>query len=285
MQSLFDIRHHYVETLSEIYPKDEAMALFQIATEEILGYKRTQLSLLLQTTVDKEAQDRLLEILTQLKNHRPIQYILGKAPFYGMDLLVNEYTLIPRPETEELVSMVIHNHNQQAGLRIMDIGTGSGCIAIALAKNMKSPRVTAIDISEKAIAMAQQNCATQAVDIQVLQLDITQWSSTFDPTDRYDVIISNPPYIKEHEKQAMSPNVLDYEPHTALFVSDSDPLVFYDHIAALAIKHLVSDGSLYFEINQYLPAETVSLIQNKGFSKVSLINDINNAPRMIWAKK
>lgn len=285
MQSLLDIRRHFVETLGTIYPKDEALVLFQITAEEILGYTSTLLKLRLQDTVDEPTKKRFLSILAQLYTHRPIQHILGKAPFYGMELLVNEHTLIPRPETEELVDLIIKNHQQEEQLNILDMGTGSGCIAIALAKKLKNTQVRAVDISEKAIEIARKNGKDQEVAVDFEQMDITQWEQSFAPSDQYNIIVSNPPYIKEDEKQAMSPNVLDHEPHMALFVENHNPLVFYAHIANMAVQHLAPNGSLYLEINQYLPQETAALIENKGFGKVTVLHDINNVPRMIYAQR
>lgn len=285
MQSLLDIRNHFIDTLRAIYPKDESLVLFQIVAEEVLGYHTPQLSLRIHDTIDQSIKNRFLTILLQLQTHKPIQHILGKAPFYGMYLLVNEYTLIPRPETEELVDTIIKNHQHQEQLKAIDIGTGSGCIAIALAKKLNKARIEAVDISEKALEVARQNSLNQQVKIDFEQVDITQWDSFFSPTAQYDIIVSNPPYIKEDEKHAMSANVLEHEPHTALFVTNHNPLVFYDHIASMAAQYLAPNGSLYFEINQYLPKETAELIKSKGFGKVIVLNDINNAPRMIWARK
>lgn len=285
MQSLLDIRHHFINSLAQAYPKEEATTLFHITAEEILGYKTSQVSLHLHDIIDQTSLDKLYTVLQQLKTHKPIQYIFGKAPFYGMNMLVNEHTLIPRPETEELVDMIVKNHQHQEQLKILDIGTGSGCIAIALAKKMNKAQIKAVDISEKAIEIAQQNNLIQQVNVDFEQADITQWKKLFTLTDRYDIIVSNPPYVKMDEKKAMSPNVLNHEPHMALFVENHNPLVFYDRIASMAKQHLLPKGSLYFEINQYLSEETAELIKNKGFSKVTVIKDINNAPRMIQANK
>jgi release factor glutamine methyltransferase len=226
-----------------------------------------------------------------LKKEKPLQYIVGETEFYGLPFLVNENTLIPRPETEELVELIIKSYNLQPTTynpKILDIGTGSGCIAISLAKNITNSQVFAIDVSEKALTTAKKNAEINEVTINFIQADILKVddlenlsNSNSKLPSQYDVIVSNPPYVRNLEKSEIKPNVLEYEPHLALFVDDSDALLFYRKIAELAKKNLKENGKLYFEINQYLGKETVELLENLGFNDVVLKKDIYGNDRII----
>jgi release factor glutamine methyltransferase len=248
-------------------------------------------------------------ILSDLKKQKPIQYILGETEFYGLPFLVNENTLIPRPETEELVELIIKQNSKSeippepkvngaklnSKLKILDIGTGSGCIAISLVKNISNVEVYAIDISEEALETAKKNAQINQVEIHFIQADILKINNleqlptsnpkleTHNPKleTQFDIIVSNPPYVRNLEKQEINPNVLEYEPHLALFVEDEDALLFYRKIAQLALKSLSPNGRLYFEINQYLGKETVELIESFGFKNVVLHKDIYGNDRMI----
>jgi len=248
-------------------------------------------------------------ILSDLKKQKPIQYILGETEFYGLPFLVNENTLIPRPETEELVELIIKQNSKSeippepkvngaklnSKLKILDIGTGSGCIAISLVKNISNVEVYAIDISEEALETAKKNAQINQVEIHFIQADILKINNleqlptsnpkleTHNPKleTQFDIIVSNPPYVRNLEKQEINPNVLEYEPHLALFVEDDDALLFYRKIAQLALKSLSPNGRLYFEINQYLGKETVELIESFGFKNVVLHKDIYGNDRMI----
>jgi release factor glutamine methyltransferase len=216
-----------------------------------------------------------------LKKEKPIQYILGETEFYGLPFLVNENTLIPRPETEELVEWILEStkyEEQNTKLNVLDIGTGSGCIAISLAKNLPSAQVSAIDVSEKALATAHKNAKINKVDVNFILKNILETESL---DEKYDVIVSNPPYVRNLEKEEIKPNVLEYEPHLALFVEDNDALLFYRKIAALAKKNLSENGKLYFEINQYLGKETVRLLEGMDFKNVILKKDVYGNDRMI----
>ena len=221
------------------------------------------------------------QIQTQLLQHRPIQYVLGEAWFMGLKFFVNESVLIPRPETEELVSWVIDEHKNKGALQILDIGTGSGCIGISLQKNLPSSKVTLLDISEDALGIAAGNAKKLGATVQTQQLDILD-ESAWASLPIYDVIVSNPPYIKKTEAESMAKHVLDFEPSLALFVEDDDALIFYRKIALLAVRHLASNGVLNFEINEMLGEEVVVLLEELGFS-AQLRKDLQGKNRMVRA--
>lgn len=274
----------YKEKLSFIYPADEIQAIFQLITSDIAQLSSAQY--LLKKSESAEAySEQLDDILIHLQAGKPIQHILGKADFYGSKFEVNNYTLIPRPETEELVHLILQDYKKHPNPKIIDIGTGTGCIPITLHKHLPSSEVWAIDISSEAIEVAMRNNLTHQTKVEFIIADILEWEFIFSEKQYFDVIVSNPPYITPAEKQEMHPNVLDHEPHTALFVEDSTPLIFYDYISDLALHHLQEEGRLYFEINQYLSRETMDLIQKKGFRKVEIIKDINGVDRMICAQR
>jgi len=280
-----DYRSQFITALSSIYDVGEAESFFYLVLEKIKQLKRIDLALnpdLILT--NKEIQEWEL-ILEQLKLEIPVQYLLGKTSFYGLDFEVNSDVLIPRPETEELVEWIISNnqtHKSTNPLRILDIGTGSGCIAIALAKNIQNSKVHAFDISEKALATAIKNAAINEVNITFLLKNILE---TEDLEQQFDIIVSNPPYVRELEKQEIKKNVLDNEPHLALFVEDNDALLFYRKIAELAQKNLTQNGQLYFEINQYLGNEMIELLEKMNFKNIELRKDIYGNDRMIRGKR
>ncbi len=286
METLGSIQQQFLQELGSLYEQDEIKSIFQIVLLDRLGISKAKFLLEKDMVLDPQQALSLLDILMVLKSAKPVQHILGKAPFYGMELLVTEDTLIPRPETEELVDLIIKEFNdgENQHLQIIDIGTGSGCIAIALQKNLSHAQTMAVDLSPEAIAVAKENAMKNGVDINFRCLDILEWDVVFQE-EQFDIIVSNPPYITQDEKREMHANVLQFEPHSALFVEDDAPLLFYDHISSFARKHLNADGVLYFEINQYLAKETQEMIFKKGFSEVWVINDLNGVPRMIKAKK
>ena len=216
-------------------------------------------------------------ILEKLKLEIPIQYIIGTTSFFGLDFNVNENVLIPRPETEELVDLIIKNCNSKTP-KIIDIGTGSGCIAISLAKNIPLATVYAIDVSEKALEIAKVNATLNNVNVNFILANILDVDNL---NEQFDVIVSNPPYVRNLEKHEIKKNVLEYEPHLALFVNDNDALIFYKKIAELAKINLSQNGQLFFEINQYLGKETKELLENLDFKKVILKKDIYGNDRMI----
>ncbi len=268
--------------LKELYPIRETESIAFILLEHVLNYSKTQIQLNKTEKITENYFNQIVSYTQELKTSKPIQYVLGETEFYGLPFKVNEYTLIPRPETEELVHAII-NENKQEGLHILDIGTGSGCIPISLAKNLKNALVSSADISAEAIEKAKENTLLNQVDINFFHRDILNWRN-FD-WDHFDIIVSNPPYVTEAEKSKMEKNVLDYEPHTALFVSDHDPLIFYRTIAELALQYLKRDGKLYFEINESLGHEMAELLEQKGFTNIRLLQDINGKNRMVSAIK
>jgi release factor glutamine methyltransferase len=225
----------------------------------------------------------LKNIVKRLQKEEPIQYIIGTTEFYGLPFLVDKNTLIPRPETEELVSWVIEEvaklqSNTVSKLSILDIGTGTGCIPISLAKNLPKAKITAVDISSKALEIAKKNAQLNKVTINFIELDILTTKSL---PQEFDVIVSNPPYVRELEKEEIKNNVLKNEPQLALFVADENPLIFYNKIAYLAKQQLSKNGMLFFEINQYLGKETVNMLAKKGFKNIQLKKDLFGNDRMI----
>jgi release factor glutamine methyltransferase len=276
-------RDQFIKTLSPIHGEGEAESFFYLILEQKQQLKRIDLAL--RPEMDFTETEILVwnTLVEQLKLEIPIQYLLGKTSFYGLDFEVNSSVLIPRPETEELVEWILESQKSKVKsqkLRVLDIGTGSGCIAISLAKNISEAEVFAIDVSEKALAIAKINADTNKVDVTFITQNILQ---THDLGQQFDVIVSNPPYVRNLEKQEIKKNVLDNEPHLALFVEDGDALVFYRKIAELAQKNLASNGQLFFEINQYLGKETLALLGEMGFKNIELRKDIYGNDRMIKA--
>lgn len=270
-------KNKFLEALKQEYPTQEINSFFNLLTQNYLQMDRLQVALAPEKELTQVQLQQFKEALRRLKQHEPIQYITGKTEFYGMNFHVNENVLIPRPETEELVQWIIADFKGAANLRILDVGTGSGCIAVSLAKNLPGSKVTAIDISEKALEMAKENAALNNVEVEFLQKDILMAENLI---GTYDVVVSNPPYVRELEKKEMQPNVLKNEPAQALFVTDTYPLVFYEKITALAKKGLKTNGVLYFEINQYLGAQTQQLLEKNNFH-TSLKKDIFENERML----
>ena len=278
-----EYRSYFIKELTPIYDVGEVESFFYLILEDKQQLRRIDLAL----TPDLSFSERdvLLwdELVQQLKLEIPIQYLLGKTSFYGLDFAVNDAVLIPRQETEELVDWIVSTVNSEKAdlpLRILDIGTGSGCIAISLAKNIKNATVFAIDVSEEALAIARKNAANNNVVITFIFQNILE---TVDLEQRFDIIVSNPPYVRNLEKQEIKKNVLDNEPHLALFVADDDALIFYTKIAQLAQKNLTSSGHLFFEINQYLGQEMVELLQSLNFKNIELRKDIYGNDRMTKA--
>lgn len=276
-----DYRAKFIHELSLIYDIGEAESFFYLILEEKNHLKRIDLALNLDLNFSVEEIQYWNSILEDLKKEIPIQYLLGKTSFYGLVFDVNKDVLIPRPETEELVEWIIESQKSETGVenfKILDIGTGSGCIAISLAKNIPNAQVFAIDISEKALATAQKNADINEVNVIFLLKNILE---TDDLEQKFDIIVSNPPYVRELEKLEIKKNVLHNEPHLALFVDDNDALIFYRKIAELAQKCLSPNGQLFFEINQYLGKEMVELLENMNFKNIELRKDIYGNDRMI----
>jgi release factor glutamine methyltransferase len=272
---------HFFDLLKNIQDEQEIESFFFILTEYLHNLKRIDVALNPDFEISDAAIEKWNAILAQLQQEKPIQYITREAWFYGLRFEVNENTLIPRPETEELVEWIIESQKsevQSRKLEILDIGTGTGCIPISVKTNLPQANVSAIDVSEKALEVAKRNAASNKVEINFIQTNILE---VLDLNQNFDVIVSNPPYVRNLEKQEIKKNVLDYEPHLALFVEDNDALLFYRKIAQLALKNLSPNGLLFFEINQYLGKETVGLLENLGFKNIELKKDMYGNDRMI----
>jgi release factor glutamine methyltransferase len=278
--TVIELKNHFLEALAAKYSKEEIFSFFYILTEHYLGLNNMDIALNPTTIVDHRDLEKFQKALQQLKKEFPIQYIIGKTEFYGLHFNVNENVLIPRPETEELVEWIINSVATNKKIKILDIGTGSGCIAISLAKHLPNAKVFAIDVSEKALKTAKTNAEINSVDINFIQQNILETSNL---NQCFNVIVSNPPYVRELEKEEIKANVLENEPHLALFVKDENPLLFYDKISELAKINLTKNGMLFFEINQYLGKETVELLQNKNFNNIELRKDFFENERMIKA--
>ncbi|MCC9016761.1 peptide chain release factor N(5)-glutamine methyltransferase [Flavobacterium lipolyticum] len=274
-------RTQFIKDLSPFYDAYEAESFFYLILED--KHQLRQIDLALNHELAFSEGDFLIWdfLVLQLKKEIPIQYLLGKTHFYGLDFEVNENVLIPRPETEELVEWIINDNSggtKSKKIKILDIGTGSGCIAISLAKNLPDAEVYAIDVSKKAIATAKRNAVRNKVEVTFMLQDILE---TEELKYNFDVIVSNPPYVRNLEKEEIKKNVLDYEPHLALFVDDNDALIFYKKIAELARENLLQNGQLYFEINQYLGKEMIDLLEKMNFKNIELKKDIYDNDRMI----
>ena len=276
-----DILKYYSSQLAEYYDKKEAANLVSLVVQHYLNLSKNQLVLNYDKPVNESDMLKIHFAYRDLKNQKPVQYIFGETEFYELKFKVNEAVLIPRSETEELVEWIIKDYeNNTDSLKILDIGAGSGAIAIALKKNMPNSEVTAIDVSEKAIETAKQNSELNRAEVDFRLFDILDFSKHKE-LQSFDVIVSNPPYVRKSEKEKMQKNVLDYEPENALFVEDSNPLEFYDVIADFAKTNLLPNGKLYFEINEAFGKQTKELLANKGFSNVEIRKDINERDRMV----
>ena len=288
--NILKLKNKFISELSNIFPEEEILSFFYLLSDDYLGLKKVDIALDPDLIISTLKEEEFNSALAKLKNEIPIQYILGKTEFYGLPFAVDENVLIPRPETEELVEWIINEvqsskfkgkRNSNDNLNILDIGTGSGCIAISLAKNLSMAKVWALDISKKALKTAKNNAKLNHVDIQFINNSILNLRKL--PV-KFDIIVSNPPYVRELEKHEIKKNVLEHEPHLALFVEDENALIFYKKIADLAKENLTKNGQLYFEINQYLGKETVELLQKKGFNNIELRKDIFGNDRMIKAE-
>jgi release factor glutamine methyltransferase len=278
-----DVRDHYKVKLLNNYEEREAEALLFILIEEFAGISKAKVISEPGLTITESELLKIHFAVKDLTKHKPIQYILGKTEFYGLPIKVNPDVLIPRPETEELVDLVIKENRFLKNLRILDIGTGSGCIAIALQKNLADAELVAIDISLKAINTAKQNSTLNGTEINFRCVDFLN-ESNWSQLGYFNVIVSNPPYVRNSEKTQMKKNVLDFEPELALFVEDENPYVFYKTIADFSIRYLKKPGKVYCEINQYLSEGVLDLFVSHGFSDVNLIKDLNGNNRVIKAQ-
>jgi len=270
------------DQLSSKYPRQEIESISKLIFEKILGLSRLQVYLNQHETISPANLAQITEIVNRLIQFEPIQYILGETEFYGLPLKVSAAVLIPRPETEELVDWIINN-NPPINPTILDIGTGSGCIPIALSKNLPGASVDGWDISSEALMVARENAKLNQVKVNFIYADVINQGYPVQP-QKYDIIVSNPPYVTISEQLSMLKNVIDYEPYIALFVPDNDPLRFYHAIADVAINQLKTGGKLYFEINEKFGNETAVLLSSKGFEKIIIRKDINGKERMLKAE-
>lgn len=290
--TLKELQQLFLEKLHSFYPKEEIDNLFYRLLKHIMQLEGFMVALQPELMLSKKELAKFLEALTRLEQHEPIQYITGETEFYGLPFKVNSNVLIPRPETEELVDWILKDQETKTSINssVLDIGTGSGCIAIALAKNLPSVMVAALDVSAKALVLAKENAALNKANVAFVEgsiLEVENASALLEEQinlKEFNVIVSNPPYVRVLEKHEIKNNVLDHEPHLALFVEDNNPLLFYEAIANFAVNKLSANGALYVEINQYLGKETQELLQSKGFV-TELRKDYSGNYRMIKATK
>jgi len=290
MKKLKDIVFFIKSELQNFYEITEIESFTNIIFEHFYNFKRLDIYINSEKIIENVDFLKIEKIISELKNYKPIQYILGYTFFYNYKIFVNSNVLIPRPETEELIEWILKDfHKNEETLKIIDIGTGSGCIAITLVKNIINAELTSVDISEKALDLAQKNAVENNVKVDFKILDILNFHENETEilnNSKFDVIVSNPPYVRLSEKQMMQKNVTNYEPHLALFVEDKNPLIFYQKIRDFAVKFLNPNGAIYFEINENLGNETCNLFENiSEFQEIELRKDINNKPRMLKIKR
>lgn len=278
--NLKQLLQDFTSGLQDIYEDEEVKAIFYLTAHHLLGLNRSGVTLNWDKVPSNEHQKAFREVVEQLKEGKAIQHLLGESFFYGLTFKVNSSVLIPRPETEELVDWILDtyksNHTQ---LNVIDFGTGSGCIAISLKNNLPNAIVNAVEISESALETATENATLNGETINFIHADML----TYQSEDKFDVIVSNPPYITNAEIPDMHRNVLENEPHSALFVPDERPLLFYEAVADFGLKSLAKDGHVFFEINEYLSEETIQMLKDKSFNNIELRNDMQGKPRMIRA--
>lgn len=283
--TIAEIEKIYLDQMPGFYDHEEIKEIASLAVQHVCNISKSYYKLHKNKDLLLAQETSLIRILDELRFGKPIQHVLGTADFYGLLFKVNSAVLIPRPETEELVDWILTSIKMEniSSNKILDIGTGSGCIPITLKKNMPSSEIFAMDISKNALKIAQENCILNQVQINLLEGDILDVDFQI-PDHEFNVIVSNPPYIKQSESEQMHPNVLEYDPHEALFVPDNNPLVFYDSIASFSMNHLTPGGYLFLEINESLGKETAALLETKGF-KTEIKKDLQGKERMIRALK
>lgn len=279
--SVGNVRTQLINALADEYGRREAQAMTELIFEDLKGWRPVDLVLNSEWMLSDYMIEKLESYSTRILNGEPVQYVTGKARFHGFELDVTPDVLIPRPETDELVDLII-SENQESDLRVLDVGTGSGAIAIALARNLKFPEVTALDVSPAALEVARKNGRDKHAAINFICADIFKWTP---PGDSFDIIVSNPPYIAESEKKDMERNVLEYEPDIALFVPDSDPLLFYRRIAGMGAEALAPGGRLYFEINPLFVSGLTDLLKELKYTDIRIVKDISGRDRFAVAKK
>ena len=275
------VTNYIKQQLNVTLDNQEVRQTLRVMMKHYFGFSATDLVFKRDYRFTESELVKVIHCVKRLQQHEPLAQILGETEFFGLSFFVNQHTLIPRPETEELVDWLLNDH-QQSNPKVLEIGTGSGCIPIALKIHLTASEITSYDISNEALEVARKNAERNQVHVDFQQVDIL--STSLAPNDTWDIIVSNPPYIAQKEFDSMDKNVTDYEPHLALFVSDEDPLIFYRKIGELGLQHLAKDGKIYVEINQYLGEETAALFESLGYQKVSLRKDINGNNRMIRAQ-
>lgn len=275
-----ELKEKFFASLVAMYPKEEIQSFFNILSQEYFGLSRLDIALNPKAQISLQSLNKIEDALLRLQGHEPIQYIVGNTEFYGIPFYVNKDTLIPRPETEELVDWILKENQDKdsCALKILDIGTGSGCIAISLAKNLPNFSISGLDFSKGALEIAARNAELNNVNVDFFCQDILKAENL---PKQYDIIVSNPPYVRDLEKKEMQQNVLAYEPDSALFVRDQDPLIFYRIITALAKDSLKLNGVLFFEINEFLAEELIELLTSEGFRDIEVRKDIYGKNRML----
>jgi release factor glutamine methyltransferase len=284
METVKDAYDQFKITLAPLYGLQEADAMASLVLSDLTGYSKAKLKAFTDDPIIEEHQKQLHQILPELATGKPVQYVLGHTHFYGLDFKVSPAVLIPRPETEELVQWVLETMKEFKNPVVLDIGTGSGCIPITIKNQEPYSNVFAVDISNDALAVAKINANYNKVDVQFVEADILNLQASPIEEQMYQIIISNPPYVTETDKLQMHQNVTDFEPHTALFVPDNNPLVFYIAIAAFASTHLSKAGFLFFEINESYGDATLHMLKEKGFVNAELRQDMMGKDRMIRAE-
>lgn len=280
MNTIRQLSQYALQELKDTYNPQEIQSICRIVFLDVLQYTKIDIHIRKNEILDESFVDKFFEIVRLLKIGHPLQYIIGETEFSGLKFGVNPSTLIPRPETEELV--LLSKERLAAGKKVLDIGTGSGCIAIALSAVCPEAEVTGIDISPEAVETARANAVRNRVKAEFLIRDILHFET--EAWQQYDLIVSNPPYVRESEKQEMQRHVLDHEPHRALFVPDSDPLLFYRRIAEFGCRYLASGGFLYLEINEALGKETAALLENYNYRQVHVVKDLFDKDRFVVAQ-
>ncbi len=281
--NLKELRDQYVVMLSEVYGEAESKQLVHILTEHLFGVTPVRIALKPEKRLSESEILQFHQAVKELLKHKPVQYITGHTTFLDLKLAVNESVLIPRPETEELVQLIVeHEKNKQ--VRLIDIGTGSGCIALTLKKNLPKALVAAADISAEALRITVQNAQKHHLEIDLIRMDVLNPDS-YAALPVYDVIVSNPPYVTQSDKKLMQKNVLEYEPETALFVEDENPLIFYKAILEFNRLHLANKGRVYFEINEHKGPEVARLLKEYKYTKINIHHDMHGKERLVEAKK
>ncbi|MBC5994264.1 peptide chain release factor N(5)-glutamine methyltransferase [Pontibacter cellulosilyticus] len=284
MATVQETRQYIRENIQEAYPEPEAGAIAQRLLEHVLQKSKLELSLKKDKPLTQEQEEQVKQAVTRLQESEPIQYVLEEVYFYDLDLFIDKRALIPRPETEELVDLVVKEHAGQRGLHVLDICTGSGCIPLALAANLNVEQVYGLEVSNGALEVAQINATKYNLPVRWLHQDVFEPVQSIAPAS-LDILTSNPPYVLEMEKEQMRANVLKYEPHLALFVLNNDPLRYYKRITELGLDLLKEGGKLYFEINERYGQEVKQLLLESGYKSAEVIKDLFGKDRMVKAVK